>query len=284
MKDFLTKPFLYLKNKQFLSLYSLKYVSQLTSHYFNPKNTGVYMLHFYIKGKGTYKIDQHIIEVSAGSALFTSAAADMQFYTSKDCEGFALIFSESFFGRSRMKSFFLKNTLLFNSVDKVVFFPTGDRTEELLMLFQLVIDQLRRGQSDIQEQILINYVYSILLISEEEFTKERPTLRVANEIKLIKNFKHLFNKELNRRQSVKFFCNQMNVSLSTLDRAFRKYENSSAKKWTNTRLIEEIDIELKRLDMSIGEIAFKFGFSEVTNFTKFYKGQTGITPKQFRSE
>lgn len=284
MKDFLTKPFLYLKNKQFLSLYSLKYVSQLTPHYFNPKNTGVYMLHFYIKGKGTYKIDQHIIEVSAGSALFTSAAADMQFHTSKDCEGFALIFSETFFGRSRMKSFFLKNTLLFNSVDKVVFFPTGDRTEELLMLFQLVIDQLRRGQSDIQEQILINYVFSILLISEEEFTKERPTLRVANEIKLIKNFKHLFNKELNRRQSVKFFCNQMNVSLSTLDRAFRKYENSSAKKWINTRLIEEIEIELKRHDMSIGEIAFKFGFSEVTNFTKFYKGQTGITPKQFRSE
>lgn len=284
MKDFLTKPFLYLKNKQFLSLYSLKYVSQLTPHYFSPKNTGVYMLHFYIKGKGTYKIDQHIIEVNAGYALFTSAAADMQFHTSQDCEGFALIFSETFFGRSRMKSFFLKNTLLFNSVDKVVFFPTGDRMEEFLMLFQLVIDQLRRGQSDIQEQILINYVFSILLISEEVFTKERPTLRVANEIKLIKNFKHLFNKELNRRQSVKFFCNQMNVSLSTLDRAFRKYENSSAKKWINTRLIEEIEIELKRHDMSIGEIAFKFGFSEVTNFTKFYKGQTGITPKQFRSE
>lgn len=283
MKEFLTKPFLYLKNKQFLSLYSLKYLSQLTPDYFNSKNTGAYMLHFYIKGKGTYKLDYHIIEVDAGSALFSPLSESMQFHTSKECEGFALIFSEAFFGRSRMKNFFLQHTLLFNSVDKVVFFPTEDRTEELLTLFQLVIDQLRREESEVQEQVLLNYVFSILLISEEVFTKDRPTLRVANEIRLIKNFKLLFNSDLNRRQSVQFFCTQMNVSLSTLDRAFRKYEKSSAKKWINTALIKEIEIELKRFDMSIGEIAFKFGFSEVTNFTKFYKGQTGITPKQFRS-
>lgn len=283
MKEFLTKPFLYLKNKQFLSLYSLKYLSQLTPDYFNSKNTGAYMLHFYIKGKGTYKIDYHIIEVGAGAALFSPLSDSIPFHTSKECEGFGLIFSEAFFGRSRMKNFFLQHTLLFNSVDKFVFFPIENRAEELMMLFQLVIDQLRREHSEVQEQILLNYIFSILLISEEVFTKERQTLRVANEIKLIKNFKFLFNRESNRRQSVQFFCTKMNISLSTLDRAFRKYEKSSAKKWINTTLIKEIDIELKRFDMSIGEIAFKFGFSEVTNFTKFYKGQTGITPKQFRS-
>jgi len=284
MKEFLTKPFLDLKNRDFLSLYSLKYLNQYNAEFYNPRNTAGYVIHFYISGEGCYKVDKRTVEVHQGSILFSPLGLIKQYATSKDVEGFVLIFSEAFFSKTSMKNVFLHNTQLFNSLDKLVYFPVEKRMDELMMLFQLIIDQLRRPYSELQEQILLNYVFSILLISEEIYTKEIPTFKITNEIKLIKEFKSLFNNELNRRYSVRFYTEQMNVSMSTLNRAFRKYENSSPKKWINKRLVKEIQIELNRMEMSVGEIAFKFGFSEVTNFIKFYKGQTGITPKQFRSQ
>lgn len=39
---------------------------------------------------------------------------------------------------------------------------------------------------------------------------------------------------------------------------------------------------LKQSNMSIKEIAFKLGYEDVTNFTKFLKKNLGITPKAFR--
>lgn len=283
MKEFLTKPFLDLKNKQFLSLHSLKNLGDPEREFFTSQKAGAYTVHFYVNGHGTYEIGNQVIIVESRALLFSPLGRIKQFHTSDECEGFALVFSETFFGKTSMKSFFLHHTQLFNSLDKIVFFPVKDRFEDVLNLFQLIIKEMRRPYSEIQEQILLNYVFSMLLISEELHKHEQVTLRVNNDIKIVRNFKLLYNNELNKRQSLKFFCDKMNLSLNTLERAFKKYENTTPKKWTNKRLVSEIQIELNCMENSIGEIAFKFGFSEVTNFTKFFKGQTGITPKQFRA-
>jgi len=45
-------------------------------------------------------------------------------------------------------------------------------------------------------------------------------------------------------------------------------------------------LEIKRAIMStnnsLKEIAYEMGFEEVTNFTKFFKKHTGLTPKVFK--
>ena len=283
MKEFLTKPFLDLKNKQFLSLHPLKNIEDAECDFIISKKVNAYTVHFYISGHGTYRLRNREIIAESGYLLFSPLDHIKEFRTSEDCEGFALIFSETFFGKTTMKSSFLHHTQLFNSIDKIVFFPVEERFEDILNLFQLIIKELGRPYSEIQEQILLNYVFSILLISEELHKYDQVALRVDNDIKILKNFKALYNKELNKRHSLKFFCDKMNLSLNTLERAFKKYENTTPKKWTNKRLVSELQMELNRMDSSISDIAFKFGFSEVTNFTKFFKGQTGITPKQFRA-
>jgi len=77
----------------------------------------------------------------------------------------------------------------------------------------------------------------MLLISEELHKYDRVALRIDNDIKIVRNFKLLYNKELNKRQSLKFFCDKMNLSLNTLEREFKNYENTTPKKWTNKRLV-----------------------------------------------
>lgn len=251
---------------------------------FSAEKMEFYIVHFYLKGKGIYKIGDESVDIDGKAILFTTYLRIRQFCPGDDCVGYVLIFSESFFGKTAIKSFFLHHTQLFNSPEKVVHFDADERFEELSCLFNLIANGLERPYSELQEQILLNYVFSILLIGEEFGKKGKPPLTIDNDKMIVRDFKLLVNEELKRRHSLQYFSKKLNISLAALDKAFKKHESITPKKWLNKRLVTEIKIELNRSDISIGEIAFKFGFSEVTNFTKFFKTLTGTTPKQYRQK
>lgn len=284
MQEFFIKPFLNLKNKPFLSICSLEDFERLDPDFFSSEKTEFYIVHFYLKGKGIYSIGEESVDIEGKAILFTSYHRIRQFCPSDDCQGYVLIFSESFFGKTSIKSFFLHQTQLFNSLEKVVHFNAEERFYELSCLFELIANGLARPYSELQEQILLNYVFSILLIGEELGKQEQPPLKIDNGKKMIRDFKFLVNKELTSRHSLQHFCKKLNISVEALEKAFKKHEDITPKKWLNKRLVTEVKIDLNQSDISIGEIAFKFGFSEVTNFTKFFKTHTGSTPKQYRQK
>lgn len=58
--------------------------------------------------------------------------------------------------------------------------------------------------------------------------------------------------------------------------------NSSVCDYMEGRIIEEANKLLKETNLSIADIAQRFGYSEATNFTKFYRGMTDTTPLRFR--
>jgi AraC-like DNA-binding protein len=57
---------------------------------------------------------------------------------------------------------------------------------------------------------------------------------------------------------------------------------SSVCDYMENRIIEEASRLLTQTDISIADIGQRFAYSEATNFTKFFKGMTGMTPLQFR--
>lgn len=58
--------------------------------------------------------------------------------------------------------------------------------------------------------------------------------------------------------------------------------NTSVCEVMEERILAESVILIKETTLSIAEIGQKFGYDEPTNFTKFFKSMTGITPLQYR--
>ncbi|MFP9112977.1 helix-turn-helix domain-containing protein [Flavobacterium sp. RHBU_3] len=58
--------------------------------------------------------------------------------------------------------------------------------------------------------------------------------------------------------------------------------NSSVCEVMEERILAESVTLIKETTLSIAEIGQKFGYDEPTNFTKFFKSMTGITPLQYR--
>lgn len=70
---------------------------------------------------------------------------------------------------------------------------------------------------------------------------------------------------------------QLNIICKTLT-------NKTVKKYINDMVILEIKRKLITTDLSIKELCVYFNFDEDTNFVKFFKKETGTTPKKFKEK
>lgn len=60
--------------------------------------------------------------------------------------------------------------------------------------------------------------------------------------------------------------------------------NSSVCEVMEERILAESIQLLMETDLSIADIGQRFGYSEATNFTKFFKRMAGVTPLQYRKQ
>ena len=85
------------------------------------------------------------------------------------------------------------------------------------------------------------------------------------------------------RRDVKWYANQLDCSTKTLNRLCQQETGKTVKAFLGDRAI----IEAKRLltygGDSISSVAEKLGFTATTNFARFFRGETGMTPQEFKS-
>ena len=74
----------------------------------------------------------------------------------------------------------------------------------------------------------------------------------------------------------------MSVSTKTLNTITKSIVNKSAKAFVDEISTKQIKRLLINTKLSIKEIAYQSGFEETTNFYKYFKRQTQVTPEQFR--
>jgi AraC-like DNA-binding protein len=141
---------------------------------------------------------------------------------------------------------------------------------------------LDRPYNEVQTTILNNYLFNILLIVESLCERKDIKLVVNDEKLLVSKFKSIVNANLNWQYNLDYYTEKLNVGLRTLQNAFQLTEEQTPKQWLIDRMILEIKRNLIYKEVGISTIAYNLGFNEVTNFTKFFKSKTGLTPTQFR--
>lgn len=86
------------------------------------------------------------------------------------------------------------------------------------------------------------------------------------------------------RRTLTELAEQLYVTAKTLSRACQEVRSLSPKKLIDQNTALEAKRRLVLGDQTVEEIAFELGFSEATNFVKFFKRIVGHTPEAFRDE
>ncbi|MCW8850291.1 MAG: helix-turn-helix domain-containing protein [Melioribacteraceae bacterium] len=101
---------------------------------------------------------------------------------------------------------------------------------------------------------------------------------------LLEKFDRLLSKNLNNSRSVKYYANLLAISSKKLNSITKTYWGITAKEFIEERIIHESKKILLETPDTIKHISYTLGFTEPTNFNKFFKKFTSTTPLQFREQ
>ncbi len=119
---------------------------------------------------------------------------------------------------------------------------------------------------------------------EQLMSKSKSTFNNRNKI-LVKEFNSLLTKEIKFSRSVKYYAERLAISpkkLNCLSKTY--YGKKTAKEYIEYKIISDSKMLLLETPETVKQISYSLGFTEPTNFNKFFKKNTTITPQQFREQ
>ena len=85
------------------------------------------------------------------------------------------------------------------------------------------------------------------------------------------------------QRNVGFYAEQLRLTPNHLSTFVKQHTGKSVMQWLNERTILQAKVLLKHTDLPISDIAYQLSFSEVTLFSRFFRRETGSTPKSYRA-
>lgn len=150
------------------------------------------------------------------------------------------------------------------------------RIEELVRLIQRY-----QGVAALQEANLL--LLQALLCAVDALHAEAGSLSSSSvKTELCERFDQLLEERVGKRRSVSWYADRLEVSSKTLGRASSDVFGCSPKRHLDSRVSLQAKRLLVHTPETVEEIADRLGFSEPTNFVKFFRRMEGCTPQSFR--
>lgn len=130
----------------------------------------------------------------------------------------------------------------------------------------------------------INLIASYLLTIFEEIKKDMPVekKRTKNAFSQItEQYKNALALHIYQKQNITDYALILNISPNYLNKCVKYAINKTAQNLLNEMIILEAKTLLKFSNLQIAEIAVRLCDQTPSNFARFFKNQTGITPKQY---
>ncbi|CAG9201198.1 Transcriptional regulator [Paraburkholderia caribensis] len=99
----------------------------------------------------------------------------------------------------------------------------------------------------------------------------------------IKRFRELVAAHFREHRTVEFYAEKLGITTAQLSRICRDELGHSPMSLVNEHLIREAQRDLVYSGLTIKQIAHALGFEDAAYFSRFFRKQTGATPKEFQA-
>lgn len=104
--------------------------------------------------------------------------------------------------------------------------------------------------------------------------------KMAHELSL--RFQATLQSNLTVMHSVKEYADHLNVSPNHLNKCLKLITDKSPSVWIQEALVREAKVLLFQTDLTIQEISTELGFEDSSYFSRFFKKNEDMTPKEYR--
>jgi len=248
-----------------------------------PHRASFYSIIWFKAGDVVHQVDFSPINIQANTFLFVRKDAIQFFDHEHSFNSQVLIFTETFFCINETDHQFLKSSVLFNDFKNECTAVSIKVTPALQSLWSMMTAEFAHSTDPYRTRLLKNYLYSFLLTAERERNHDGFQQLVPNiQLTQLILFKEELEQHFRDQKSIAFYAEKLAITSKVLTNATLKTVGKTPKQMTDERVILEAKRMLVYSNDSGKMIGFNLGFAEPTNFVKFFKKQTGLTPSAFR--
>lgn len=266
----------------------LFYCMRLQRHqhkiYMPPFRRGFYFVGLInIQNETTVTYNNNNEAISDSFIVFQSPNLLYSFYTASKTSGYLIYFKEellSFFKpniQDEFPFFNVLNTTLFQ-LDKGKYLQLAAHCENL---FHHSDEQDNLLKKKINSLKLLTLLYELLaspIIAE--------SLILDTHIKkdLVNQFIQHVNVHYPEKRTIKEYAEMLSISEDHLAKSVKSETGKTAYSFIVDRTIKEVKSLIAFTGLSYSEIAYQLNFSDTSNFSKYFKRNTGLSPTEYRNQ
>lgn len=249
----------------------------LSHKLYQPHCLTFYQLMYISKGAGHHTVDFHTFPLGEGTLVFISPGQVHMFEQLHSIEGYICLFTEEFLGQEFLQIMdrYIIDHLYFKDITRALVLQNNS----LNIYFELMYKEFHVIQTSDNLGVLIALLHVVLLKSKEQFQKNHSDQETSE---LFNKFKKILLTKYSEIHNADEYATRLKVSPKHLNLTCKRLTGLTTKAFIARFLILEAKRHLASSSLPIKDISTKIGYWEVTNFVKFFKKHTGMTPKSFR--
>lgn len=238
-----------------------------------PHRHEYFTLIFLQKGESTHDIDFKSYQSGAQTVHFVHSSAVHLFLRSPDSFGVSLMFMEDFVGNELIRKLPFGKTTPILKVS----------SEEFESLFGIVKDICAEWDSqDVESLFVIKASLSAILWKLQRIYRTSVPESATTENNLLFRFEDRILKSLVQHRSVESYATELGISPRHFISSIRQITGKTPLQIIHEKMISEAKRLLFFTPLSVKEISNELNFSDTSNFSKFFKRETGYTPLEYR--
>lgn len=281
MKDLLEIKFLSsLENDGFeiITLDKLLGKYDLQNHYMTkPHRIKFYNILYFTSGYDYHYVDFKEYPVKKGSLIFLNKNQIHSFSKTANYKGYIILFTDKFLSRNLINI----QKVFYNILSKP--YILDNCFEEFETIFKQLINEYEDTNNLFKEKIFVSLFNYLILKSEKLLSNEIIDNQNEKYLTIFEEFTNQLHENYQVSRNVNFYAQKLDISPKHLNTLCRKFLNLSAKNTIDNFVVLEAKRELIS-NLPIKEISYKLGFIETTNFVKYFKKQTNISPSKFKEQ
>lgn len=244
-----------------------------------PHRRSVYFFIYLKTGSATRSKGLSKYEIKAGQFFLLPAQQITTFESiSADATGFYCHFQPDIFLQTTLKVDIDKEFPFFQlRSEPVVAITEFRRIDQLLAILE---QEYHLSQT---ERFDLVPVYLLALFAELKHLNVMSESEPKNASSYItQRYKNALSELIYQKKTVAEFAEYLAISPNHLHKCVKLTTGKTAHDLLNEMRILEAKVLLRQTHLSIGEIAFKIGQFESSDFSRFFKKNTNLTPNQYR--
>ena len=242
-----------------------------------------YAILLFSQKSGQYNLNFQDYDIKKGT-LFTLRKDNVHKFYKNKAKGILLVFTEDFILNQTNEIKASQTFLLFNEMLTSPKLQLNDTEyNDIITLINLIKEEYYGAVDDHSLSIVRSYLHVIITKLLRIKSQDNIVFDYHKYLSMFLQFQATVEKDCFLHKKVSYYANVLGVTPKTLNNVTLSIINKTVKSLINGIVI----IQSKRLIInstsSLTEIAYKVGFDDPTNFFKYFKKYTGVTPKQFRS-